>query len=338
MKKRLLFINTVIDKCSTGKIVANSAKEYEAKGYEVKIAYGRDSGNKELVERYGVRIGNNPDFYLHALYTRLTDNHGLGSKKATARFLKWADEYNPDILWLHNIHGYYINYELLFEWIKQRPFMEVKWTLHDCWAFTGHCAFFTYAKCDKWKKDGCGNCPQIEQYPMSLVDNSAMNYMRKRAAFTGIHDMTLITPSKWLKETEEDCKVYAVEIDEEAAKDVSKYTEDILVGDIEKLEWLDRWENIEFDYIIFADVLEHLRNPMEVLKQTKCLLKDEGKVLLSVPNVAHNSILINLHRNYSAIQRLGFWMIRTYICFRIIRSRKCAHLRGIPRLLRTRYM
>ena len=204
MKKRLLIINTVIGECSTGKIVANIADEHDAKGYEVKIAYGRDSCNKELVEKYGVRIGNNPDFYLHALYTRLTDNHGLGSKNATVRFLKWAEEYNPDILWLHNIHGYYINYELLFEWIKQRPFMEVKWTLHDCWAFTGHCAFFTFAKCDKWKRGGCGNCPQIDQYPMSLVDNSAMNYMRKRAAFTGVSDMTLITPSKWLKETAED--------------------------------------------------------------------------------------------------------------------------------------
>ncbi len=101
------------------------------------------------------------------------------------------------------------------------------------------------------------------------------------------------------------CQVYAVEIDEEAAKDASKYTEDILVGDIEKFEWLDRWETIEFDYIIFADVLEHLRNPMEVLKQTKCLLKDEGKVLLSVPNVAHNSVLINLHRNIFSYTKVG---------------------------------
>ncbi len=108
----------------------------------------------------------------------------------------------------------------------------------------------------------------------------------------------------YLKE-HKNCKVYAVEIDEEAAKDASKYTEDILVGDIEKFEWLDRWENIEFDYIIFADVLEHLRNPMEVLKQTKCLLKDEGKVLLSVPNVAHNSVLINLHRNIFSYTKVG---------------------------------
>ncbi len=108
----------------------------------------------------------------------------------------------------------------------------------------------------------------------------------------------------YLKE-HKNCKVYAVEIDEEAAKDASKYTEDILVGDIEKLEWLTRWENIEFDYIIFADVLEHLRNPMEVLKQTKCLLKDEGKVLLSVPNVAHNSVLINLHRNIFSYTKVG---------------------------------
>ena len=102
--------------------------------------------------------------------------------------------------------------------------------------------------------------------------------------------------TKYLTEHKK-CKVYAVEIDPLAAQDAAKYAEDVFVADIEELEWINRWENIEFDYIIFADVLEHLRNPQQVLKQTKRLLKDEGKVILSVPNVAHNSILINLYRN-----------------------------------------
>ena len=94
-----------------------------------------------------------------------------------------------------------------------------------------------------------------------------------------------------------ECEVYIVEIDEEAAKDASKYSCDSIVGDAEQFEWLEKWENIEFDYILFADVLEHLRNPLVVLKKTKQLLKDDGKVIFSVPNVAHNSILIDLQRN-----------------------------------------
>ena len=108
----------------------------------------------------------------------------------------------------------------------------------------------------------------------------------------------------YLKE-HKNCKVYAVEIDADAAKDAAKYTEDIIIGDIEQFSWLEKWENIEFDYILFADVLEHLRNPMEVLKQTKCLLKEDGKVILSVPNVTHNSIMINLHREIFSYTPVG---------------------------------
>lgn len=102
--------------------------------------------------------------------------------------------------------------------------------------------------------------------------------------------------TKYLKEAL-NCNIYIVEIDAEAAKDAMKYAEDGIVDDIENFLWLDQWKEVAFDYIIFADVLEHLRNPQLVLKQTKLLLKDEGKVLISVPNVAHNSLLINLYNN-----------------------------------------
>ena len=146
-----------------------------------------------------MRIGNDMDVYSHVLYSRLKDKHGLASKTATKKFLKWAEEYNPDILWLHNIHGYYINYELLFQWIKSRPNMQVKWTLHDCWTFTGHCSHFTYVGCDKWKT-GCYNCPQLDQYPKSITDNSQNNYNSKKSSFTGVPNLTIITPSNWLKE------------------------------------------------------------------------------------------------------------------------------------------
>ena len=204
--KRLLLINSVIGFGSTGRIVLDIAKEYEADGYEAKIAYGRNmkvsSHLEKDVKKYGVRIGGDVDVYAHVLYTRLTDKHGLGSKAATKKFLKWAEEYNPDVLWMHNIHGYYINYEMLFDWIKSRPQMEVKWTLHDCWTFTGHCSHFAYVGCKKWG-EGCYACPQLAQYPQSKADNSRDNYRRKRASFTGVSNLTIITPSNWLKENVE---------------------------------------------------------------------------------------------------------------------------------------
>lgn len=208
MSKRLLLINSVCGIGSTGRICADIARKYDQDGYEVKIAYGRSNVLGEGTEKYAVRIGSKADVYAHVAYTRLFDKHGLASKRATKKFLKWASVYDPDILWLHNIHGYYINYEMLFDWIKRRQkeqsesgkqVMKVKWTLHDCWAFTGHCSHFTYVGCDKWKTK-CKNCPQKNEYPTSfLIDNSEDNYGGKRKAFDGVKNLTIITPSKWLE-------------------------------------------------------------------------------------------------------------------------------------------
>lgn len=195
---KVLLINSVCGIGSTGKICGAIAESYEQQGHEVKIAFGRDATVPERFARFAVRIGSNLDVKLHALRTRLLDDHGFGSRAATREFLRWADEYDPDLVWLHNIHGYYINVEILFKWIKSRPKMRVKWTLHDCWAFTGHCAYFTMAGCDKWKT-GCEDCPQKSAYPASnLLDRSWSNYARKKRVFTGVQCMTLITPSKWL--------------------------------------------------------------------------------------------------------------------------------------------
>lgn len=212
---RVLLINEVCGTGSTGRICVDIAKEYEAKGDTVKIAFGRNINVPEECEKYAVPIGNKPNVYWHVFMTRLFDRHGLASKMATKRFLKWADEYNPDLLWLHNIHGYYINYEILFAWIKSRPDMRVKWTLHDCWAFTGHCVHFTYVRCSKWKDGSCSSCPERKQYPKSvLVDNSANNVRRKKKSFTDVKDMTIITPSNWLAKLvkESFLKDYPVEV------------------------------------------------------------------------------------------------------------------------------
>ena len=193
----VLFINEVCGTGSTGKITCELAEKYEREGHAVRVAFGRHAYVPEKYRRFAVRIGSSFDVYVHALMSRLTDRHGFYSRRATRKFLRWADSYNPSLLWLHNIHGYFINVELLFTWIKSRPSMRVLWTLHDCWAFTGHCAYFTMAGCEKWQT-GCENCPQKSAYPASFVDGSKLNYLAKREIFTGLKDLTLITPSKWL--------------------------------------------------------------------------------------------------------------------------------------------
>lgn len=211
---RVLIINSVCGIGSTGRICTDLAKKFENDGHEVKIAYGRDSKVPQQFLKYAVRIGTEWDTKLHAIRTRILDMHGFSSKNATRTFLKWADEYNPDMVWLHNIHGYFINVEMLFAWIKSRPEMQVRWTLHDCWAFTGHCAYFTMAKCEQWKEQ-CRKCKQKGKYPASyFLDNCKENFERKRKAFTGVKNMRLITPSKWLADLtrESYLKEYPVEV------------------------------------------------------------------------------------------------------------------------------
>lgn len=195
---KVLIINSVCGIGSTGRICTDLAEKYENEGHEVKIAYGRYSDVPEKYKKYAVRIGNSFSVKLHIVISRLFDLHGLGSYYVTKRFLRWAESYKPDVLWLHNIHGYYINYDLLFKWIKSYPDIEVKWTLHDCWAFTGHCSYFTLARCDKWKNK-CEKCPQPKKYPARLfIDNCTSNYLRKKNDFCGVDNLTIITPSKWL--------------------------------------------------------------------------------------------------------------------------------------------
>lgn len=214
--KRLLLINSVCGIRSTGRICADIAKAYEAQGWEVQIAYGRMATVPADCRKYAVRIGGTWGVWLHLLLTRLFDWHGTDpcSYFATKKFLKWAEAWRPDAVWLHNIHGYYLNFPLLFRWIKRHPEMEVRWTLHDCWAFTGHCSHFLWTGCTRWQT-GCRRCPEKGEYPKSwLFSQAARNWLLKKRAFCGVKKMTLITPSKWLVDLtrESFLKDYPVEV------------------------------------------------------------------------------------------------------------------------------
>ena len=201
---KILQINSVCGIRSTGRICTDLAEVLEQNGHECKIAYGRETV-PEKYQKYAVRIGNDFDVKLHALQSRIFDNTGFGSRHTTEKFIKWVEEYDPDVIHLHNIHGYYINIEVLFNYLVKAD-KPVVWTLHDCWTFTGHCAYYSYVKCDKWKT-GCYKCPQKNHYPSSLLlDASKKNWQKKKALFTSVKNMTLVTPSKWLaNEVKQSC-------------------------------------------------------------------------------------------------------------------------------------
>lgn len=193
---RLLQINVTANWGSTGKIAEQIGRLAVRQGWESYIAYGR--GNPESDSNL-IRIGSDWDMRFHGLQTRLFDNHGHASRGATKALIHKIEQIMTDVIHLHNIHGYYLNYPLLFDFLKSWS-GPIVWTLHDCWAFTGHCAYYDYVQCDCWQS-ACRRCPQQGSYPASfLVDRSYQNYIDKRASFQGVRNVTLVPVSNWLKE------------------------------------------------------------------------------------------------------------------------------------------
>lgn len=191
---RVLQINSVHGNGSTGRIAVTLHRALLARGDQSWVAYGR---GVPPASPDAIRIGSRAEVLAHVALTRLLDRHGLGSRRATRNFLEVMEQLDPDVVHLHNIHGYYLNFEVLFEYLKRsgRP---VVWTLHDAWSFTGHCAHFDFVQCSKWLAS-CGDCVQRRRYPASwLRDFSREMLERKRAAFSGVSGLTVVTPSTWL--------------------------------------------------------------------------------------------------------------------------------------------
>lgn len=178
---------------STGRIAVDIYRTLKEENCEGIIAFSRNTIAEDVES---IKFGTNIGVYIDGFFTRLTDKAGFYSRGATNQLIKKIVEYNPDIIHLHNIHGYYINIAILFKFLKtiDKP---VIWTLHDCWSFTGHCCNFEASNCEKWKS-GCNNCRHTELYPSSIIDNSKWNYRKKRELFTSLNNLTLVTPSMWL--------------------------------------------------------------------------------------------------------------------------------------------
>ncbi len=193
---KLLQINTSVNTGSTGRIAEQIGDISIGRGFESYIAYGRNyrESNSRLI-----KIGNDWHCKWHVLSTRLFDNHGFASSVTTKRLINQIDQIQPDIIHLHNIHGYYLNIEVLFQYLSKVN-VPVLWTLHDCWALTGHCSHFDFVNCNKWETE-CRDCPNRKGYPRSLfLDRSRQNFRRKKKLFTSVDRMMFVTPSRWLSD------------------------------------------------------------------------------------------------------------------------------------------
>ena len=191
---KVLQINT-FGNLSTGKIAVDIYRTLRARGNEGAVAFARNEVPGDVPS---FKIGNPLSVYTDGVLTRLTDKAGHYSKGATEKLIKQIKEYDPDIIHLHNLHGYYINVPMLFDYLKEAD-KPVVWTLHDCWAYTGHCCYYSMAGCDKWKLTGCTKCPQKKAYPASIFkDNSSKNFSEKNQMFHSVKNLHLVCVSKWL--------------------------------------------------------------------------------------------------------------------------------------------
>ena len=199
MTRKLLQINPVVRlNTSTGRIMKEIGELAIANGWESHIAYsgGRDGHPPHSSQL--MPVGNKRDVAWHALMTRLFDAHGLASRRATRQLIRQIEKLDPDIIHIHNVHGYWLHYPLFFEYLK-RSGKPVIWTVHDCWLYTGHCYYYSFARCEKWRT-GCGSCPQKRSFPASWVfDRSAANWKDKQAAYGTLSNLMLAPVSDWIR-------------------------------------------------------------------------------------------------------------------------------------------
>ena len=190
---KIYFINCTYGHGGPGDVAKNLFESSLESGNECRFAASRyiECGENHY------KIGTKIDVYFHYLFGRLFDGEGRYSRITTKKLIKDITNFNPDLINIHSLMGHFINYKLFFKFLKRSSY-KIVWTLHDCSSFTGHCINFERINCQKWKFK-CDCCPLKNDYPKALIDRSAYNFMSKKDLFTNISNMTLITPSVWLK-------------------------------------------------------------------------------------------------------------------------------------------
>lgn len=192
----LLQVNVTANSGSTGKIAEQINQEAQKQGWKTYLAYGR---NMQPCNSHLVKTGNMLQVYEHYAEHRLFDNDGLASRMGTKHLVNRIRVIAPDIIHLHNIHDHWINYRILFEYLNTLS-TPIVWTQHDCWAFTGGCAYFSMRNCYRWRDGGCSQgCPMKNH---RIIEKTKKHYQLKQLLFTSTKDLTLVPVSRWLENLE----------------------------------------------------------------------------------------------------------------------------------------
>lgn len=190
MKKKLLQINVSANWGSTGRIAEQINEKARDKGWDCYIAYGREMSpcNSKLI-----KVGNTFCVYEHYAEHRLFDNEGMASRLATKQLIQKIEELSPDIIHLHNIHDHWLNYKILFKYLNSTN-IPIVWTQHDCWAYTGGCAYYSVLGCDKWQTE-CKECLRKG----IVYDRSNKQFLRRKKLFASNNNLILVPVSNWLE-------------------------------------------------------------------------------------------------------------------------------------------
>jgi len=260
---------------STG-VVAESLGNIAMKmGWESYIAHGRFSRASNSVI---IKIGRTIDILWHGIETRIFDRHGLGSRRATKKLISQIKQIKPDIIHLHHLHGYYINIKFLFEYLKTSK-IPIVWTFHDCWAFTGHCAYFDFVGCTKWQSE-CFKCPQKTDYPASFfLDRSNKNFHLKKLLFTSIPNLYIVTVSDWLNKLVYESFFKGIKI-----KTIYNGTNLDIFKPYDNIDNLREKYNIPNKFVILGVASPWVRRKglSEFIKLSACLKSDEVIVLVGL--------------------------------------------------------
>lgn len=191
---KVYLINSVCGVGSTGALVADTVRQLRENGDQGRVGYGIGIARGVLPEE-AFRFNHKLGYAVHNILSRFTDHTGWYSSVQTHRLIRDIEKFRPDVIQLHNLHGYYVNYKILFRYLSQWG-GKVVWTLHDCWSFTGHCTH--YAHCGQWQTE-CHNCPRLREYPVCYTKGDVTgNFAAKRTSFTAIKQLHLVTPCRWL--------------------------------------------------------------------------------------------------------------------------------------------
>ncbi|MGO4929543.1 glycosyltransferase [Fundicoccus sp. Sow4_F4] len=196
---RILQINSFYGFGSTGRIVENLHHAIMESGNESYVIYGR---GKSVNEANVFKIGNPLEQAIDLAATRLFNRHGQTILLATRMIINKIKEINPDIVHLHNIHGYYVNFPRLLKYLKESG-VKVVWLLHDPWIISGSSADSGAIEYEWENPINHSKLVKIsKEYPIHSQwssERSIKNYEIKKKLLQK-NNFTFVTPSKWLAE------------------------------------------------------------------------------------------------------------------------------------------